>query len=755
MGAKVCRVGQAPQGPAEPGRPLALALEQLAQDKLNVALPPTRSAMEALLADVDIFLCDAKGALEPLIGPTAEIARRLPKLVLGLASDLGAQGTLADQPSSSLDAQALSAVAWSLGEAGRTPLSLPAGVAEHQSGAMLAAGCLLALAARDDGGAASTVDVATADVLTSYVGGNCRVFIHHGLQWQRSGARAFGSCGAYPFVILPCKDGQVCISGRTREEWQRLVDVMGQPAWAADPRYQSLRVMGTQYPEEVDALIAPWFEQHTKAELEALAMKNNLIVAPLREFREVLQTEQFKTRAFLQPVQLAQCQVMAPTVPFRVSSRRDPSASNRVDRLLSTDAPVGTPLGRPGQPLANLRVLDFGWVWSAPWVSTMLGELGAQVIKIEHAYRPDNLRLAGKVFRDGRQVEGPSREMSPMFHQINHGKQGITLNLKDPRAVELARQLVALSDVVIENMSPGSMERSRLGFEQLRVIQPRLVMLSMSAAGQFGPFADMRAYAPTMSAFAGLESLVGYPGQRPIGALNFALGDPNASAHGLLAVLAALRHARTIGEGAYIDLSQVEALLSSLRPYLLQAQVESRQPQPMGNRHPDMAPHGIYPAQGQDRWLSIAVASDSQWRALQALAPQQASMLDARYTSLVGRQAHVQELDEAVAVWTRTHDRDALVARLRAAGIASSPVQTIQEQWQDPHFASRRLKQRVPLPVYGDEDLFRAPWRFSEFEPRIERCGPLLGEHNHYVFGELLKLPASKIETLVAEGVIA
>jgi crotonobetainyl-CoA:carnitine CoA-transferase CaiB-like acyl-CoA transferase len=756
MGARVCRLGEPPQASAEHGRPLALALAQLAQGKDSLPLPSTRSAMMAQLTEVDIFLCDAYAAVEELAGPAAELARLLPRLVVGVASDLGLHGTLAGQPSTGLDAQALSAVAWSLGQADRSPLSLPAGVAEHQSGAMLAAGCLLALSARDDGtAAAGLVDVATVDVLASYVGGNCRVFIHHGLRWQRSGARPFGSCGAYPFVILPCRDGQVCISGRTREEWQRLVQAMGQPAWSADPRYQSLRAMGTQYPQEVDALIAPWFARHTKAELEALALKHNLIIAPLREFNEVLQTDQFKARAFLQPVPLAGRQVMAPALPFRVSARRDPAAPDLSARLLASAPPRDQPLGRPGQPLAQLLVLDFGWVWSAPWVSTMLGELGARVIKIEHAHRPDNLRLAGKVFRDGKLVEGPTREMSPMFHQINHGKQGITLNLKDPRAVELARRLVARSDVAIENMSPGSMERSQLGFEQLRSIQPRLVMLSMSAAGQFGPFADLRAYAPTMSAFAGLESLMGYPGERPIGALNFALGDPNASVHGLLAVLAALRHARATGEGAYIDLSQVEALLGTLRPYLLQAQIENRQPQPMGNRHPDMAPHGIYPAQGQDRWLSIAVASDSQWRALQALAPQQAWMRDMRYASLAGRQTEAQALDAHLASWTRTHERDSLVRHLRAAGIAASPVQTIDEQWQDPHLASRGIKQKVTLPVYGDEDLFRAPWRFSEFETRIERCGPLLGEHNASVFGELLQLPASEIEALVAEGVIA
>jgi crotonobetainyl-CoA:carnitine CoA-transferase CaiB-like acyl-CoA transferase len=140
-----------------------------------------------------------------------------------------------------------------------------------------------------------------------------------------------------------------------------------------------------------------------------------------------------------------------------------------------------------------LRVLDFGWVWSAPWVGAILGELGAEVIKVEHRKRPDNLRLAGRVMRNGAVVEGPSMEMSPMYHQINHGKLGITLNTKKPAAVELIKRHAALSDVVIENMSPGSLERSELGYADLSAIKPDIVMLAMSVAGQHGALSALRA----------------------------------------------------------------------------------------------------------------------------------------------------------------------------------------------------------------------------------------------------------------------
>jgi len=388
-------------------------------------------------------------------------------------------------------------------------------------------------------------------------------------------------------------------------------------------------------------------------------------------------------------------------------------------------------------------------------VGTILAELGAQVIKVEHAARPDNLRLAGRIFRNGAVVEGPSREMSPMYHQINHGKLGITLNAKEPRARALLERLAQMSDLVVENMSPGSMERMQLGYDRLRALNPRIVMLSMASGGQFGELATMRAYAPTISSFVGLEAMIGYPGEGPIGALNFGLGDPNASVHALLPVLAGLRRARATGEGCYVDLSLLEALAATLRPYLLAAQLDGRQPPLPGNTHPRMAPHGIYPAQEPDAWLTLAVADDAQWRTLCAVAAGEAWAAAPHFDTFAARRAQQPALDAAIAAWTAGQPRDVLVARLRAAGIASSPVLSVEEQWQDPHFAARAIKHRVTIPIYGEEDLFAAPWRFSDFVPGIERCGPTTGEHNDFVFGELLGLPADEIAELKANGVIA
>jgi crotonobetainyl-CoA:carnitine CoA-transferase CaiB-like acyl-CoA transferase len=737
--------------------PEQLAIDTLAYDKRETSAPNIQNMLAALSKDYDILLCDEPNALIDLFGGADVLRNRAPELTIGVASTFGLDGPYADFAATSLDAQALSGVAWSLGEVGRSPLSLPPGILEHQTGALLASGCLLSQMLQEAGGGGRIVDIALADVLASYVAGNCRFYIHHGLQWHRSGRRASGSGGAYPFMILPCQDGDVCVCGRTRAEWERLVAAMGNPPWASQSRYRSLRAMGREYPDEVDALIAPWFAEHSKQELEAIALANNLIVSPVREFADVLATAGFTERGFFKDDRAAGQNVHTPGLPFKVSHARSESATDFSSTLLHQRITPSQPPARPDpdKPLDGLRVIDLGWVWSAPWVSTFLGELGAQVIKVENRERPDNLRLAGRLIRDGAVVEGPSREMSPMYHQVNHGKLGITLNLKEPRAKELLRQLVASSDIVIENMSPGSLERSELGYDAFRLLNPKLVMLSMSAAGQFGSLSGMRAYAPTMSSFVGLEAMVGYAGEKPLGALNFALSDPSAAVQALVPLLAALRQARATGEGSYVDLSQTEALLGTLRPYLIAAQVGAHQPSPLGNSHPAMAPHGIYPAAGPDEWLTIAVQDDEQWRALASIASDESWAREARYASTTGRVADADALDAELAKWTAQHARDALVMQLRQRGVASSPVLSIEELWNDPHFAARGLKTQVDLPFYGPESIFRAPWKFSDLQPQVTRCGPTTGEHNAYVFGEILGLSDSEISALESCGILA
>ena len=407
------------------------------------------------------------------------------------------------------------------------------------------------------------------------------------------------------------------------------------------------------------------------------------------------------------------------------------------------------------RPLEHLRVLDFSWVWSGPMVTAILAEFGAQVIKVEHGERLDSSRLRGRPLAEGKPMPGPSIEIGPYYHQTNHDKLGITLNLKSPEARALVDRLVGISDIIVENLSPGALSRVGLGWERVSAINPRLIYLSMAAAGQAGPMSGMRAYAPIMSSYCGLEGMIGYAGEAPIGMMNFGYGDPNAAIHSLLPLLAAIHEREATGQGRHIDMSQIESLLAVIAEPLIDQMMNGREAAPAGNRHPRMAPHGIYPAAGEDRWVSIAVADDLQWRSLVDLMGQPAWALDPALAQATQRVARCADIDSALAQWTAGHAPEWLVARLRATGIACTPVQDIAAQWADPHFTARGIRQQATHPINGPEWLYTAPWTMEHNRPEIRASAPLLGQHNDHVFRTLLGLDADHVERLKADGVIA
>jgi len=643
-------------------------------------------------------------------------------------------------------------------------------VLDHQAGVHLAAAVLVAIHSRQTRGHGERVDVSLAQVLAYCAYSNALGQLPWGLKWERAGPRAFGSGGAYPYTLLPCKDGLVCLICRSREEWQRLVVAMGSPAWAEQPRYKDLRAMGTEYPQEVDDLIRPWLAQKTRAELLEISREHSIPMSPVCNFAEVLATPQFAFRAALEVLGMPEGEARAPGLPFQVRSPTGLPDEDGARPGLKFGAPrafsgwvqprteaqprAATTTTKPAQPLENLRVLDLGWVWSAPLAAGILSQFGAEVIKVEHGGKLDNMRMRGRPRRaDGSAMEGPSIELSPSFHQINHNKRGITLDLKTPEALALLKQLAAQSDVLIENMSPGAAQRAGLGYDVLAAINPRLIMISLSAAGQFGPGADMRAYAPVMSSFTGLEGLIGYRGETPVGAMNIGFPDPNAAAHALVALLAALHRRERTGKGCYIDLSQIECLLSTLSGSVIEASLGG-QPSSAGASHPDMAPHGVYPAAGPDRWITLAVAADAPWRALcNAIGPAGLVML-ATYVTGAQRLAARAQIDATVAAWTATQDRDWLCERLRAVGVAAWPVLDIAEVRQHAVFNWRDAVREVSHPVTGAESIVIAPWRFEHIRAEVVRSSPLLGEHNEEVLRGVAGLSADAYGELVARGVI-
>lgn len=399
-------------------------------------------------------------------------------------------------------------------------------------------------------------------------------------------------------------------------------------------------------------------------------------------------------------------------------------------------------------PLAGIRVIDFGWVWAGGIPGQLLADLGAEVIKVESLKRLDYMR-------QGRPLKGtrPDPEQNPWFHALNRNKLSVTLNLAHPAGVELARRLILKGDVVIENFTPGFMKRIGLDYPSLQREKPDLVMLSMSGTGQFGPLAGIRSYATIIAALSGMDSLVGYPGERVLG-MQQPYADANAGIHAVFAILVALHHRRRTGRGQFIDLAQIETGVGVMGEALMETLMTKRVPGTQGNDYPGFAPHGHYPCQGDDAWVAIAVRSDEEWGALCRALDAEALLADPRFESAPDRWRHRRELDRALGEWTRRLTPYEVTVRLQQAGVAAAPILGPAELLADPHFRARGTFVEVEHPVLGTEVIYGAAWRMSRTPVGVRRHAPLLGEHNQEVFGRLLGLSLEEIHQLAQEEVI-
>ena len=401
-----------------------------------------------------------------------------------------------------------------------------------------------------------------------------------------------------------------------------------------------------------------------------------------------------------------------------------------------------------GGALAGYRVLDFGWVLAGAIPGMALADMGAEVIKVETRQRLDYMRMGRPIVGDQ-----PDPEQNPMFHNVNRGKLSVTLNIGEPEAVELAKRLVAKCDVVIENFSPGVMDRLGLGYETLRAIKPDIVMASISSTGQDGPLRDLRAYAPSIGALSGLDSTMGYEGGGPLG-LKHAFGDICGALHAVFAIVSALYRRNRTGEGQYIDVSMLRATVVTQGVGLMEQALTGRALQPRGNYDPTMVPYGNYPCAGEDKWISIAVATENEWQGLVSAMGSPAWAKDQRFGSQYRRQRHRRELDGLLSQWTAGHDPDALTELLQGHGVAAAPVLSAEERLFHPHFMERGLYSDIDHPALGAEPIFNLMWGLSKTPSAVRRHAPLMGEHNRQVLCGTLGLSEAELAELEERQVI-
>jgi benzylsuccinate CoA-transferase BbsF subunit len=402
-------------------------------------------------------------------------------------------------------------------------------------------------------------------------------------------------------------------------------------------------------------------------------------------------------------------------------------------------------------PLSNFRVVDFGTAWAGPMAASLLADLGAQVIKVESRARLDGLRLGRPII--GEDIAGGDRglwpELQPVFHGINRNKLSVTLNLKSDEGGQLVRKLIGRSDVVMNNYSPGVLERLGLSYPELRRLQGDIILVSMPSVGETGPLRDILAYAPIIQAMSGLMSQVGYSGDEAlVGELQAPWSDVVAAMHAALATVAALRHRHQTGQGQFIEVAQLEATTAMLGEGLLQYQMSGQVAGPAGNFDPDFAPHNNYPCRGDDQWVSIAVRTDAEWQALGRAMGSPDWCRDPRFAGKPGRLENVKILDALLESWTRLHCAEDVMQALQQHGVAAMKVMNIEDQFGDPHLQERQAYGEIEHPHVGIEWLYGMPWLLSDTPGSIRTPAPTLGQHNDYILGQLLGLSAGELERL-------
>lgn len=399
-------------------------------------------------------------------------------------------------------------------------------------------------------------------------------------------------------------------------------------------------------------------------------------------------------------------------------------------------------------PLEGIRVADFSWVGAGPFLTKPLADHGADVIKIESRTRVDPIRSMAP-FRDG--VKGVDR--SGYFANRNSSKRSICLDLKDPRGRELALQLISVSDVVVNNFSPGTMDRLGLGYEAALTVRPDVVYLEMPMMGTEGPYRDCRGYGLTIAAAGGLLGLTGYPSGPPVGTgTNYPDHVPNPL-HGAVAVLAALRKRRRTGQGEYIELAQLESTINAIGPAVVAAAAGDAVG-PVGNDDEVATPHGVYPCAGTDNWCAIAVFSEQQWTAARAVLTAVNWDDHPDLDSEAGRRAARPLLDRLIATATIGWDAAQLATALTDRGVAAALVAHADDLLRDDQLRARQHWVTLDHPEMGVAVYDASPYRLSATPGHLRSPAPLLGADTRDVCTRLLGVAEKTYDLLAEQGVV-
>lgn len=709
--------------------------------------------LERLLPGADVVIL----ALRPAELATAGIdldswRREHPRLVFASVTTFGLEGPYADYLGGELIAYALGGYAMLTGAPEREPLKAYGSLVEYQAGAQLALGVLAAVLARDVTGAGQLVDCAAMQAATFLLGGVEQGAHFYGRIARRNGTRLLGFPPehSYPSTIRPCADGFVhCHSNN------RYLDLLG--ALIPNPRLLEPEMLATMmgHADEVDAIMDEWLADKTREEVVRRAQELRLPFTEVREPGEVMAEPHYREReCFVTVNHPGAGPVLHPGAPFRMSATLwrtlpAPMLGQHAGAAWNEATPAAANTRRRGpKPLSGLRVIDFTNAVAGPIAAFILADLGAEVIKVEAPSSRPKVAAGVAPLREGADVPSYNRIMT--FNELNHGKRSLVLDAATPEGRAILLELAAKSDVLVQNFAPRVMGNLGLDYDQLKAVNPRIVMASMPAFGLSGPLRDRVSYGPGVDAMSGLSHLTGYGDGPPMKPGNF-FCDQQAGVLTALAVCSALRHAERTGEGQHLELAMIEGEFQVLGDAYIDFAMNGRERRRCGNDHPRMSPHGVFPSAGEDAWVAVAVEDDAQWARLAGVIGRE----DLAALARAGRVAQRPEIDAAISAWTGVRSHYEAQDTLQAVGVPAAAVLNVVELLRDPQVLAYSGFEYVESPGVGPTPYPRVAFRLSGTPAPVSGPAPGFGEANRYVLGGLLGRDDASIASLLAAGVIA
>ena len=708
--------------------------------ELDLRAADGMAELTRMAGEADVAIDDWQPRTRRALGFDAEALREAnPGLITLSITPFGLSGPYADWRSTPPVSLALGGYLYLSGEPEREPLMLPGYQAQRLAGMKGYAGVMLALRAREASGAGRAVEVSEMETLVALHQFTIVAHTYDGIVRKRAGARlaAGWRIGGYPITTLPCKDGYITFSASAPHQWDYLCAAMGREDLLIDSPIAAAPSL-RDAADLIDEILIDWVKDKTRQEIvDLVAGVYSVPASPVLDISETLRDSQYNERGLFRGFEHPQGgELTFPTAPFRMSATppvfgRAPglgersggeqsAAANkrRGQGQMAAQAKGGDSASNGRAILSGVRVIDLTRVWAGPLAGRILGDFGAHVVKVSDPRIPQD-RMMGT------------------NNKLNRNKDHIALRLDLAEGRDALLDLAAVADVVIESFRPHVMRNFGLDYAALRRARPDVILCSMSGYGAHGANAEFPAYGTSVESITGIPSLMGYEGDMPMTS-GIAYPDPVAGLNAVAAIMTALRHRTATGEGQFIDLALAEGPVCHIGEQIAAAAHNGGQPARAGNSHYEFAPHGVYRARGDDRWVAIAVTCEAEWRALCEAMGRRELQDDPRFGDMAARKANETALNELIAGWTITRDAIELARGLQAAGVAAGAAHTNIDLLNDPHLREREFFVELDEPGVGRMTYPGQAIITEGMNKREWRASAAPGAHNAAVLVDLL-----------------